>query len=61
MRVASHNYAPIGSRLRGNEVQRGTTEFGMLCSALSESSACDVPTQTEKLCVVTTHNRDQEV
>ena len=61
MRTAFHSYDPLGSRLDRNDVQSGAAEFGMLRSALSESSACDVSTQAEKLCVVTTHNRDQEV
>ena len=61
MIFAAHRSTPLDSRFRGNDVFGGTTKFGILCSALSESSACDVSTQAERLCVVTTHNRDQEV
>ena len=61
MRVAPSRYASLGSRLVGNDIREGADKFAMLCSAPSESSARDVSTRAEQLCVVTTHNRDQEV
>ena len=73
MNVAAYYSAPLEERsvlqaagFRRNDVLRGTTTFGMLCSALdlvqAVSNACDVSSiRSERPVVVSTNNRDQEV
>lgn len=61
MIFVAHRFAPVDSCLSGNDVFEGATKLGTLRSTLGESGACDVSTRAERLCVVTTHNRDQEV
>lgn len=65
MFTTDHSPPPLDSCLRRNDVRTGDTTFGMLRSTLGRvtagSDACEVSTRSRGICVVTTHNGDQEV